>query len=243
MEAPAAMVAKLFPKGDSGSFSTERMTVTRSQDGGAGQQEGERLRRLELRARMAVEGVVSYNVCDDGEQDPKLRGGQGLVVKAYTIAAGSKKPSDYFALKQPLDPGRLRGHKREAQVYFNLDPNEHPHLAFLADVVGHEGTPLLVMEWADADLGRWLEQQQKKMWQRAQGNARMVSMLMQMSAGFGIQLARGLVCLHGLELILSTVSNPSFHGQLAITIGIRLCKLIYHCKSTWDSISQNIYLS
>ena len=150
------------------------------------------LMRLELRAGMRATGVVTYHVSDDDEQNRELKGGQGLVKKAYSGTQGSDT-RDYFALKQPLDPRRLRGHAREAQVYFNLNPDEHPHLAFLADVARYEGMPLLVMEWADSDLRRWLQEQRSEPVSAPHIAADRV--------GKAIQLARGLRGLHKEQMV------------------------------------------
>jgi serine/threonine protein kinase len=152
---------------------------------------------LELLAGALINGVVSYNVCAVEELDPALKGGQGLVIKVYVMAGG--KISCYYALKQPVDLSRLRGQAREAQVYFNLDPDEHVHLAFLVDVVRHEGVPLLVMEWAEkGSLEQWLAKQQARH-VFCKGKPAMESRLMQQALELAIQLARGLNSLHTLR--------------------------------------------
>jgi ankyrin repeat protein/serine/threonine protein kinase len=131
--------------------------------------------RLKLTHGTQVKGVITYIVCADEEQGLSLKGGQGLVIKVCN-ATGT-----YFAMKQPNDLSRLRGQAREAQVYFNLDPNKHVHLAFLVDVVRYKGVPLLVLEWADkGSLEQWLAQEHPLL----------------EAVELAIQLARGLQSLH-----------------------------------------------
>jgi hypothetical protein len=117
--------------------------------------------RLKLAAGDMIEGVVTYTVCSDDEQDPALKGGQGMVIKVY---AGTGDNKQYYAAKQPVDLTRLRGQAREAQVYFNLDPSEHVHLGFLVDIVRHMGVPLLIMEWAEeGSMQDKLDERQQKL--------------------------------------------------------------------------------
>ena len=145
-------------------------------------------------------GVVTYYICDDEEQQlADCKGGQGQVYRGYSNGRGGIKRNCDFALKVPLDPRRLRGQAREAQVYFNIDPAEHPHLAFLADVVLHEGrVPLLVMDWADkGSLRDWL---QKAAGMRAK-SPQMEAALEKKALEYAIQIARGLRSLHGLGMV------------------------------------------
>ena len=141
-----------------------------------------------------MHGVVSYIICDDDEQDPSLRGGQGQVLKVYcdgSDGTGGRKRVRDFAVKRPVDPARMRGLAREAQVYFNIDPSEAEHLAFLSDVLNHKGVPLLVMEWADkGSVKDWLKKQPK------QPLPQMAKPLLIRALGYCIQIARGLVSLH-----------------------------------------------
>jgi hypothetical protein len=39
--------------------------------------------QLKLAAGDQIEGVVTYTVCPDDEQDPALTGGQGMTIKVY----------------------------------------------------------------------------------------------------------------------------------------------------------------
>ena len=106
-----------------------------------------------------MEGFVGYNICEDDEQPEGLKGGQGIVMKA---SSGSGSHKVYFAIKAALNPSRHR-QKDEAAIYFKLDPTNEPHLAFLSDVVMHQGQPLLVLEWAILrSLDKWLAFKRKK---------------------------------------------------------------------------------
>ena len=107
-----------------------------------------------------VEGFVGYHICKDDEQPEGLKGGQGIVKKAYATIRGSDE-RNYFAIKAALNPARHR-QKDEAAIYFKLDPTNEPHLAFLSDVVMRQGQPLLVLEWANkGSLGDWLKVKRK----------------------------------------------------------------------------------
>jgi hypothetical protein len=74
-----------------------------------------------------------------------MKGGQGIVKKAYTKDGSGNKT--YFAIKAALNPTRNR-QEDEAAIYFKLDPTKEPHLAFLSDVVMYKQQPLLVIEFA-----------------------------------------------------------------------------------------------
>ena len=105
-----------------------------------------------------VTGFVSYVICQEDEQPEGLKGGQGIVKKAYAESGPDKV---YFAVKAALNPSRHR-QKDEAAIYFKLDPTNEPHLAFLSDVVMSQGQPLLVLEWANkGSLGDWLKVKRK----------------------------------------------------------------------------------
>ena len=151
-----------------------------------------------LSAGTSLDGVVTYYICSDEEQDRNLKGGQGQVYKAYCKTFGSDE-RDHFAVKSPVDPKQLGGLAREAQVYFNIDPRKAPHLAFLNDVVRHEGVPLLVMEWADrGSLSDYLLKQQQVL-DRCPSDRlpQMQKALTKQALAYAIQIARGLVSLHG----------------------------------------------
>ena len=151
-----------------------------------------------LSAGTCLEGVVTYTICSEAEQDRNLKGGQGQVYKAYCSTAGTDE-RDHFAVKSPVDPKRLGGLAREAQVYFNIDPRKAPHLAFLSDVVRHEGVPLLVMEWADrGSLSDYLPKQQQVLDRCPPDRLpQMQKALTKQALAYAIQIARGLVSLHG----------------------------------------------
>jgi hypothetical protein len=116
-----------------------------------------------------------------------LKGGQGEVKKACTSNGNN------FAIKKPLKPSELRGQEREIRNYFDINSADHPHLAFLTDVVRHEGTPLIVTEWADfGSLENWLS------WQRELNPSDRPEKGLEIA----IQIARGLVSLHSDKLDL-----------------------------------------
>ena len=111
-----------------------------------------------MKAGDFVDGFVSYTICEDDEQPEGLKGGQGIVKKAYTNSGSDKV---YFAVKAALNPSRHR-QKDEAAIYFKLNPTNEPHLAFLSDVVMRQGQPLLVLEWANkGSLVDWLKIKRK----------------------------------------------------------------------------------
>ena len=111
-----------------------------------------------MKERDAVEGFVSYTICEDKEQPEGLKGGQGIVKKASN---GSGSHKVYYAIKAALNPSRHR-QKDEAAIYFKLNPTNEPHLAFLSDVVMRQGQPLLVLEWANkGSLVDWLKIKRK----------------------------------------------------------------------------------
>ena len=109
-----------------------------------------------------VDGFVSYEICLDNEQPEQpegLKGGQGIVKKAFAKSGSDKT---YFAIKAALNPSRHRQND-EAAIYFKLDPTNEPHLAFLSDVVMRKSQPLLVLEWAIlGSLDKWLAFKRKK---------------------------------------------------------------------------------
>ncbi|GMH81585.1 hypothetical protein TrVE_jg12546 [Triparma verrucosa] len=115
---------------------------------------------FELKARDFVNGFVTYVICADKEdkvQPEGLKGGQGIVKKAYTESENGLGIKKCFAIKAAINPSRHR-QKDEAAIYFKLDPTNEPHLAFLSDVVMRQGQPLLVLEWANkGSLGDWLK--------------------------------------------------------------------------------------
>jgi ankyrin repeat protein len=156
----------LFPPGASGSFTTEGDSGGSGRSSSTAAEGGQRMHtpdRLKLAAGDAIDGVITYIVCPDDEQNPALKGGQGMVTKVYTLI-GNNDTKKYFAAKQPVDLTRLRGQAREAQVYFNLDPSEHVHLGFLVDIVRHMGVPLLIMEWAEkGSMQDRLDERQRKL--------------------------------------------------------------------------------
>jgi len=106
-----------------------------------------------------VTGFVSYVICEDDEQPKNMKGGQGIVKKAY--AENGNGSNFYFAIKAALNPTRNR-QEDEAAIYFKLDPTKEPHLAFLSDVVMYKQQPLLVIEFAETlSLADWLEIKRK----------------------------------------------------------------------------------
>jgi hypothetical protein len=116
-------------------------------------------RVLQLKARDMVTGSVTYRICEDDEQPKNMKGGQGIVKKAYTKDGSGNKT--YFAIKAALNPTRNR-QEDEAAIYFKLDPTEEPHLAFLSEVVMYKQQPLLVIEFAETlSLADWLEIKRK----------------------------------------------------------------------------------
>ena len=80
-----------------------------------------------------LEGVVTYGMCkaEDGGVS-FVKGGQGQVHKVFAkkIRDGIVTKS-FFAVKRPVNLKHTKGLAREAQVYFNIDPSDAPHLAFL----------------------------------------------------------------------------------------------------------------
>jgi hypothetical protein len=165
---------------------------------GAGPEE-KRAAPVVLRAGTRANGVLAYTICDDAEQ-PGLQGGQGEVYQAYGKRGRSGSKS-YVVVKEPVDRTRLARQAREAQVYFNIDPNSHPHLAYLSDVVRHEGTPLLVMDWAEqGSLNSWLQAQAES--RTVYSDAALPSPADKEALEFAIQIARGLVSIHtGLHMV------------------------------------------
>ena len=117
-------------------------------------------RVLQLKARDMVNGFVTYTICEDDEQPKNMKGGQGIVKKAYSADGSGNKI--YCAIKAALNPTRNR-QEDEAAIYFKLDPTEEPHLAFLSDVVMYKQQPLLVLEWAkEGSFDNWLEEKREK---------------------------------------------------------------------------------
>ena len=111
-----------------------------------------------MKAGDTVTGTKSYVVCKDDEQPEGLKGGQGIVKKAY---AETSDPQVYYAIKATLNSSRNRMND-EAAIYFKLDPTNEPHLTFLSDVVMRQGQPLLVLEWANkGSLVDWLKIKRK----------------------------------------------------------------------------------
>ena len=116
-------------------------------------------RVLQLKARDMVTGFVTYEICKDDEQPKNMKGGQGIVKKAYSANGSGNKT--YFAIKAALNPTRNR-QEDEAAIYFKLDPTKEPHLAFLSDVVMYKQQPLLVIEFAEkGSLAGWLDFKRK----------------------------------------------------------------------------------
>ena len=151
-----------------------------------------------LPAGTQLNGVVTYHICPDEEQDPSLKGGQGQVYKAYNKrpdGKGGRQRDQVFAVKRPVDPQKQSGQQREGQVYFNINPEEASHLAFLSDVVRHNNVPLLVMEWADKSLKDWLSEQPKLILPQLE-----VPMLKR-TLEHGIQIVLGLISLHELQMV------------------------------------------
>jgi hypothetical protein len=186
---------------------------------------------MELAAGTQLEGVVSYYICEDKEQDKDgQKGGQGQVYKAYINSADSTAKSVRsleFALKRPAGLKQYESLVREAQVYFNIDPRDTPHLAFLSDVVRHGGVPLLVMPWAaGGSLKGWLSQQQQ-LRERCSVD-RLPSfegMVMKQGLGNAIQIARGLASLHDDLGMVHQDLKPGIVVTGNKTIG-NLCRLL-----------------
>jgi serine/threonine protein kinase len=157
---------------------------------------------FELSAGTLLQGLVTYCICDDEEQDSKLKGGQGQIYKAYCNGSGGTREKD-FAVKRPVDRERQSGQQREGQVYWNINPSENSHLAFLNDVVSYNGVPLLVMEWADKSVKDLLDEQQEV---RARCPPERLlqfeqKVFLKQSLAHGIQTAKGLVSLHKLKMV------------------------------------------
>lgn len=103
-----------------------------------------------------VRGLLDYVIVELAAQ-----GGQGSVYEAYVNMTDQSNGvmREKFCLKtQRKSEGLSAGIAREAEVYFALP--ESPHLAILNDVATHpSGTPILISEWADSTLEKWLEEQ------------------------------------------------------------------------------------
>jgi ankyrin repeat protein/serine/threonine protein kinase len=167
-------------------------------------------------------GLVTYTKCE--EQDSALKGGQGQVYKVYSGVTGSDKKV-YWAAKVPLDPKRLRGHAREIQVYFNLNPQEMHHLAFVSDIVRHEGVPLLIMEWADGgSLKVWIAKQ-VLVREKFKDQPAFISRLVEQAVGSAIQIARGLEALHALNMVHQDLkpANVLMYGSILKIADFGLC--------------------
>ena len=79
--------------------------------------------------------------------------------RAYVRKDNTGKERLWYAVKSPIHLKQRKHTFNEAAVYFKLGPADCPHLSLLSDVVQHPSTPnvpLLVVEWSDLDLVKWM---------------------------------------------------------------------------------------
>jgi ankyrin repeat protein/serine/threonine protein kinase len=185
-----------------------------------------------LRAGEKLEGMVTYHICADEEQKlVDCKGGQGQVYRGYCNDDKCMERSCDFALKVQLDPRRLRVQAREVQSYFNIDPTEHPHLAFVVDVLHDGRVPLLVMDWAsNGSLHDWLQ----KVAGMHTDIPQVETALVKKALEYAIQIARGLQSLHGLGMVHQDLkpSKVLLYGSSLKLAGFGLC-----CSLVGESIA------
>lgn len=135
-----------------------------------------------------VNGVVTYTIVKKGPDTSN-----SIVYRGY--AANSVGSKSFVALKQVTRASDLT---TEAGTYFDINPTETPHLAFLRDVAKSSAGPLLVLDWAEhGTLEQWITTSNSRVAHPDPTlRSRMAIGYFKKKIGLAIEIVRGLQELH-----------------------------------------------